>query len=677
MPLSDEQQRVVDAISGGGNVVSVSKPGTGKTTTALECARAVSGKTLLLTYNRKLKEESRERVARMGLGERVEVHSYHAAACKLFGQDSAPPDDALIYAALAADPVAPMSYSLIVVDEAQDMTPLFASLTRHILKHMTTPPQVLFIGDPFQRIFAFIGASCDYMMRPHEHFGALVRDAPFVQCHLSICWRITPEMAEYINTRFHPRHLADAAPTWWLERGDEVLAWWGDGVKSGKPSAPGSVTEVPPRAAALHAALAKHLPRFDAGECAYLCKSVRRPDSLLSGVIDAFAGADWAVTNETSAWEPSERLADGKAVVTTIQRFKGLERKFVCVLGVDSTWERMHEDNPLNLYALFFVALTRASEQLVVVGGSPAYATIRRTPLVHTQWRKYVPDAATLLQHVPFDDVLHVPWDGADNQGAVRAIVVERGEALCADDVDAARTLPGRDNKLVEDASPFLDDSIFTKVATQLVGDDVPATRARRLQRERLPASARTWLAARARSVKPWTAEDAFRLSIVSRVADTQYTHAWRQVQPHTPLLRLIATCAEIVHAHVLLAIETIGRERDRPQLAPSDAWRVDLPHTEEWELARETYDGAVACRSIRPHFVGSGIAITIVTGPVLRHDAVLLAALTGALRTMHTHQPVRSFLAHANGATLYEVETRLPPHELLLRVMQNKLKVH
>ena len=77
--LTEEQQDVVASVRSGLNVVCISKPGTGKTTTALECARG-AGRTLLLTYNRQLKEESRARGERSGLGEHVVVHSHHAAA---------------------------------------------------------------------------------------------------------------------------------------------------------------------------------------------------------------------------------------------------------------------------------------------------------------------------------------------------------------------------------------------------------------------------------------------------------------------------------------------------------------------------------------------------------------------------------------------------------------------
>ena len=242
MRLTDEQREVVDAVRAGHSVVCISKPGTGKTTTAIEAARAVSGRTLLLTYNRKLKEETRLRVRSLDLESTIEVHSYHAAACALFAlPTSSSVDDALIHAAVEHAPESPLDFALVVVDEAQDMTPLYAKFVRHVLSHCAQPPLMMLIGDPFQSIFRYLGATWEYMMTPATHFASLVRGA-FVERHLSLCWRITPEMAAWVNTHLHPRHLAlTVAPEWWATHGPQLLELWGEGIRAGKPSKPGSV----------------------------------------------------------------------------------------------------------------------------------------------------------------------------------------------------------------------------------------------------------------------------------------------------------------------------------------------------------------------------------------------------------------------------------------------------
>ena len=700
-PLSDEQELVVADVRAGRSVVCISKPGTGKTTTALACAEAVEGRTLLLTYNRKLKDETRARVAqRADLAERVEVHSYHAAACRFFVPEHADAvDDSLIHAALGVDlaaaaalaaevgdpdacPAPPTfpNFRLLVVDEAQDMTPLYAAFVRHVLATLRachgTTPQMLVVGDPFQRIFGYLGASWEYMMHPANHFEVA---GDFVERQLTLCWRITPEMAAWVNANLDPASLEPSVPPeWWAEHGASLVRWWAGGIRSGKPASPGSVVVVPFESKKLHAALGQCLPRFEPGECAYLCKTVRRSNELLTNLIDTFAGSDWVVTNDASPWEATEATFRGKAVVTTIQRFKGLERPFVCVIGVDGRWEGMQRD-PLELFTLFLVATTRASRQLVVVTGTPAYATLRKAPLptatVQRPKKKFVPEATSLLLHTAFDPVLNVPAAATtdDGGGAVRARLVH---ALGApvEGLEEARIVPGRTDALVEDASAFLDEAVVGAVA-QHFGHPL-RLRAQRLLRARLPAAVRAWIMAADRDAA-WTLEDSLRVAIAARSAESNYGHQWRQVRcDHAPLLGALhgcveAACALLTHLRDGNEAVATAATSSAKKLAPCEAWTVPIAH--DWFC--EVFDGAVEVREGRPHFaIGTDAVVTLVTAPVLRHDAVLHAALVGALRSLYARAPVRSYVVHTNGAALYEVESRLAPEALVEAVLRRRV---
>lgn len=85
-PASEEQQKIVDALAEN-NVVVNSVAGSGKTTTILHiCKRYSSGKILVLTYNKLLKEETREKAEKLKL-DNVEIHSFHAAAVKYLHHD--------------------------------------------------------------------------------------------------------------------------------------------------------------------------------------------------------------------------------------------------------------------------------------------------------------------------------------------------------------------------------------------------------------------------------------------------------------------------------------------------------------------------------------------------------------------------------------------------------------
>jgi hypothetical protein len=85
-PPSEEQLAIVENLGRGFNVIVNSVAGSGKTTTSLHVAKGNSflrPETLLLTYNARLKDETRMRAKAMGLHRNMEVHSFHAFG-KLF-----------------------------------------------------------------------------------------------------------------------------------------------------------------------------------------------------------------------------------------------------------------------------------------------------------------------------------------------------------------------------------------------------------------------------------------------------------------------------------------------------------------------------------------------------------------------------------------------------------------
>jgi len=76
--ISSEQNNIIDQLSLNNNVVVDSVAGSGKTTSNLHIALHFNNmKILLLTYNSKLKIETRDKVNKLGISN-IEVHSYHS-----------------------------------------------------------------------------------------------------------------------------------------------------------------------------------------------------------------------------------------------------------------------------------------------------------------------------------------------------------------------------------------------------------------------------------------------------------------------------------------------------------------------------------------------------------------------------------------------------------------------
>lgn len=130
-PASAEQSEVVASVLARVNIACEAVAGSGKTTTILHCAEAApSLKFLLLTYNARLKVQTRQRARQLGLSN-LEVHSFHAMGARYY--DRTCRNDEVLRALVDGDkaPHSAIAFDCLVIDEAQDLTPL---LHRFVLK---------------------------------------------------------------------------------------------------------------------------------------------------------------------------------------------------------------------------------------------------------------------------------------------------------------------------------------------------------------------------------------------------------------------------------------------------------------------------------------------------------------------------------------------------------------
>eukprot|EP01091_Cochliopodium_minus_P014783 TRINITY_DN507_c0_g1_i1.p1 TRINITY_DN507_c0_g1~~TRINITY_DN507_c0_g1_i1.p1 ORF type:complete len:396 (+),score=91.17 TRINITY_DN507_c0_g1_i1:143-1189(+) len=254
--LSEEQEEIAKLVLAKKNVNVISKAGSGKTRTSLEIAKRFykennNEKTLILTYNKRLKVETRNKIKEMNTEGFVEAHSYHAAAFKFFcggkiknsqsiskdddDDDDEPlesPDNGLIIKASNSPKRLNYEFGLIIVDEIQDMKEIYMKFLRHLIKNNNKKkPVMLVLGYPFQQIYSYSGSNNDYLLNPTKHFGELCLSKEFIRMRMSICWRISQNMAHVINTKFNPNNLKMAYPDWWITNGEIIKEMWGDGIK--------------------------------------------------------------------------------------------------------------------------------------------------------------------------------------------------------------------------------------------------------------------------------------------------------------------------------------------------------------------------------------------------------------------------------------------------------------
>lgn len=338
---SEEQKEAIKAINRGSNVIVDSVAGSGKTTTVLYIAKVFpQKKILLLTYNAKLKVETRAKVELLGLCN-LEVHSYHSFGVKYVSNDCSTDAGIIAFVKKPRDLTLP-TYDLVIIDEAQDMTRLYYEFLGRVISRQ----QICVLGDKFQSIYAFNGADERFITFADRVFT--FNTAPWEWTILSTSYRITTAMADFMNR---------------CVLGYDRLRAVKDGPKPryiiDNPFSKTMTTEV-----------RRHLRDYKPSDIFILAPSIRtgakspirRLANELSGV-----GIPIYVPSDDDKKLDEEILA-GKLVFSSFHQAKGLERKVVIVYGFDSSYyeffnkEGRRESCPNELY----VALTRASERMSI-----------------------------------------------------------------------------------------------------------------------------------------------------------------------------------------------------------------------------------------------------------------------------------------------------------------------
>ena len=153
--ISNEQQSVIDSLVLDYNIIVDSVAGSGKTTCNLHIAKYFTHlNILLLTYNAKLKIETREKVSKLKILN-LETQSYHSFCVKHY--DNKCYTDTTIQAILQKNQhlLDPIDYDIIIIDEAQDMSHLYYQLVCKIYKDNNKCAKICIVGDKFWHICCY------------------------------------------------------------------------------------------------------------------------------------------------------------------------------------------------------------------------------------------------------------------------------------------------------------------------------------------------------------------------------------------------------------------------------------------------------------------------------------------------------------------------------------------
>lgn len=379
---SDEQQAVIDQIQLGNNVIVDSVAGSGKTTTNLLIAhQCPNERILLLTYNARLKEETRSKVVKCGIGN-LEVHNYHAFCVNYY--DDKAHTDAKIKELIDSDKKKKskkeednIPYSLIIIDEAQDISDLYYALICKIYRDnellrnkgssSSQPARLCIVGDKWQSIYDFNGADSRYIEYADRLFN--FNPCPWVRRKLSVSFRVTKEIADFVNhcllceDRIDSNKVSGVKPKYVICDTFEprhtfriLESYLNEGY------APSDIFIL---AASIGKKDARKLDRYSANTI----KEKLPPVQELENYIKTNRHDIPIYASSNTGEKITDEMISGKLLISTFHQTKGLERKVVIVFGFDSSYFKYYGKEyskdvcPNTIY----VAATRASERLVLL----------------------------------------------------------------------------------------------------------------------------------------------------------------------------------------------------------------------------------------------------------------------------------------------------------------------
>jgi len=350
--ISNEQLDIVRNLENF-NVVVDSVAGSGKTTTNIHIAlKFVDWSILLLTYNSKLKLETRERVNLLGV-HNLETHSYHSFCVKYY--DEVCFTDTVINKILreSINPRKNFSYDLIILDESQDISPTYYELVCKIYKDNLKEAKIVILGDKYQSIFDFNRADQRYITMATKLFN--FNEIEWRESKLSVSFRITREMSLFINNCMlgEERIGADKVSSW--KPRYIICDCFGDKMGSSERT----FLEV------------KYYLRLgyqpsDIFILAPSIKSLGSPVRQLENKIKRELSNVSVYVPTSEEEELNREILEGKMVFSTFHQTKGLERKVVIVFNFDDSYFRFYkkDKNPNVCPNELYVACTRGLERL-------------------------------------------------------------------------------------------------------------------------------------------------------------------------------------------------------------------------------------------------------------------------------------------------------------------------
>lgn len=356
---SPEQQECVHALLAGNNVVIEASAGAGKSTTFYHTARAwlaqhPDAPVLLVCFNAVLRAEALRKIEELQL--KVDCFTIHALAAVMY--QTRVSDTLSLYQAVhgVTPPKSPATYSLVLIDEAQDLNEDHTDVINALQKVLPAPMQYMVVGDPRQEIYAHArGRAVPVLADPAQYLQD--NGKPWRRQILNTSYRLTAPVCALLNQCF--RHPILQVP---IEPGNVRFRLRRPRYIIGNKES----TD-------LFDVIRHLLETYTPGDIMILAPTValtkHRCQRLAFALHTQLKVPIFSTHKQRSDLSPA--MMHGKVFLSTYHQSKGYERPCVVVLGVDEhEWvlnksPQADDGQPL-VHNSLHVALTRAQEQLVL-----------------------------------------------------------------------------------------------------------------------------------------------------------------------------------------------------------------------------------------------------------------------------------------------------------------------
>ncbi len=370
-PPSADQAKIITSASNGNCIDIDAMAGSGKTTVILGVAGPlVDDEILQFTFNRELRLEVDTKAKDMGLTN-LTIHNYHSFAVKYLSYDCHI-DEAMERALDAADRdgrrILPdyddfKPWSVIIIDEAQDMTLLYFRLVKRLYNEIAAlgkPPQLLIFGDRYQSMYNFKGADPRFLT-----LASSIWQRPFEHLTLRETFRIPHPIVTFINASIRGCE----------ERlGLRVAHHGGRFAKTTMPSSYSCDDQIAQMANVIADMIYRgdnRGRRWKAEDFFILAPSIKHAGYLRAlerALVRRHIPVFYPNSDDTTT---TKELIAGKIAFCSFHQAKGRERNWVYVFGFDGTYDRWFGQQLVDGLAVcpppIYVALTRAKFALILI----------------------------------------------------------------------------------------------------------------------------------------------------------------------------------------------------------------------------------------------------------------------------------------------------------------------